>query len=224
MRLWIISAAFRRSALRCCAVRDDHDDRRFHLFGMVRVMLSRRFLGSLIAVAFLLAARSAFAATCSQTFVPLQYDATPGDIVNLAVVDDGTGSGHCRLSGDIGSIGGAPAALDACQMYPHVFTSVRLTAAGTSQVIAGTAGKNTYICQANFPNTSVDLALIEGTGTNCATIVRGMAGGTTAAAGWTLGVEVGDGDAAVMATTTAGDSVCVVSSAAASGSLVTVQE
>ena len=189
-------------------------------------MLSRGSLGSLIAAVFLLVAGNALAATCAVTSIPLQYN-SGGSTVNLDVVDDGTGSGNCRLSGDIGSIGGLKAVLDPCATYPHTFTSVRLTTAGTSQVIVGTASKNTYFCQVNFPNqpAAVSVALVEGTGTNCATISRALFGGTTAATGAAIsaseGFEVGDGSAAVMATTTAGDGACLVTTGAVSGSLVT---
>jgi hypothetical protein len=181
---------------------------------------------ALIAAIILVTAGNALAATCPVTSVPLGIDST----VNLDVVDDGTGSGNCRLSGDVGSIGGIKAALDPCAMYPHVFTPIRLTAAGTTQVIAGTALKNTYICQANFPPqvVAVSMAIVEGTGTNCATISRALFGGTTAATGAGItasdGFEAGDGSAAVMATTTTADAVCIAASAALSGSLVTVQE
>ena len=207
---------------------NDHGDRRFHILGMVRVMLSRGSLGSLIAAVFLLVAGNAVAATCAVTSIPLQYN-SGGSTVNLDVVDDGTGSGNCRLSGDIGSIGGARAALDPCAMYPHSYPAVRLAAAGT-YVIAGVALKNTYICQANFPpqGVAVSMAIVEGTGTNCATISRALFGGTTATTGAGIsisnGFESGDATGAVMATTTAGDSICIISSAALSGSLVTVQE
>lgn len=67
---------------------------------------------------------------------------------------------------------------------------INLTASG--QVITGTASKKTYICALNLVSaTAQNIALVEGTGTTCATNIFGLAGGTTAATGWNLAANGG---------------------------------
>lgn len=57
----------------------------------------------------------------------------------------------------------------------------------SAQVIAGTSAKKTYICSLDLITaTSQNIALVEGTGSVCATNIFGLAGGTTAATGWNL--------------------------------------
>jgi hypothetical protein len=63
-----------------------------------------------------------------------------------------------------------------------------------------------------------NIAFIEGRRATCGTVTAGMTGGSTAASGYNLaangGLTEGTGLGEVMATVTAGDSVCVVTSAA----------
>jgi len=89
---------------------------------------------------------------------------------------------------NIGSANGAP--LDPCFGSVKSNAPISLTASG--QVIAGTSGKKTYICAIHFSATTAgSAAIVEGTGTTCATNIYGLDGGTTAATGLPVGADGG---------------------------------
>jgi hypothetical protein len=102
---------------------------------------------------------------------------------------------------------------DPCAINLRVIVPINLTASG--QVVTGTAGKQTYVCELQFVSaTAQNIALVEGTGTTCATNTAGMAGGATAATGWNLAVN---GQISFLtpanwdfATQTAADNVCLL--------------
>lgn len=74
---------------------------------------------------------------------------------------------------------------DACSQLTKLGAPISLTASG--QVITGTSAKKTYICSIDLITaTAQNIALVEGTGSTCATNIYGLAGGTTAATGWNL--------------------------------------
>lgn len=103
---------------------------------------------------------------------------------------------------------------DPCAVNLRQLAFINLAASG--QPIAGTAGKQTYICAFQLVTaTAQNIALVEGTGTTCGTNTVGMAGGNTAATGWNLGVNgqvliTGTPNAWILATATAGDNVCLL--------------
>jgi hypothetical protein len=79
---------------------------------------------------------------------------------------------------------------DACTNGTKLGAPFSLTASG--QVIAGSASKKTYICAIDVVTaTAQNIALVEGTGSVCATNTYGLAGGTTAAAGWNFSANAG---------------------------------
>lgn len=89
---------------------------------------------------------------------------------------------------------------DPCSLLTKQGAPINLTASG--QVITGTSAKKTYICSIDIVSaTAQNIALVEGTGTTCATNIFGLAGGTTAATGWNLaangGVSKGSGSGTV---------------------------
>jgi hypothetical protein len=96
---------------------------------------------------------------------------------------------------------------------------VNFATATTTTMIAGTSGKQTYICGISILPTSaaVNINIVEGTGTNCSSISAGLIGGTTAATGPNLSVNGGfvmfNGGYWVTVTTTAADNVCYMASA-----------
>lgn len=104
--------------------------------------------------------------------------------------------------------------LDPCKRGAKTRFTINLTASG--QIITGTASKKTYICDLDIVTaTAQNIALVEGTGTTCATGTAGMAGGTTAATGWNFaangGLTKGNGDGAVFsADSAAADNVCLL--------------
>lgn len=102
---------------------------------------------------------------------------------------------------------------DPCMNLVRISVPVNLAASG--QVITGAAGKNTFICHlAVISATAQNIALVEGTGSTCATGIAGMAGGATAAAGWNFAIGgsmvEGTGDRFINATATSGDNVCLL--------------
>ena len=119
--------------------------------------------------------------------------------------------------------------VDPCQAQARSYVAINLTA-GT-QEIAGTASKQTYICGFSVVAAAADnVALVEGTGTVCATGTAGMIGGATAATGLNLaangGIVLGNGGFAVAKTATAADNVCLLVSGSAqvSGVISFVQQ
>ena len=74
---------------------------------------------------------------------------------------------------------------DPCSQASKSGAAISITT--SSQVIAGTSAKKTYICSLDLITASTqNIALVEGTGSVCATNIFGLAGGTTAATGWNL--------------------------------------
>lgn len=116
-------------------------------------------------------------------------------------------------------IGGAAVVADPCQQTAKLTVSINQTS--NTQIFAGTASKKTYVCHIHIVTaTAQNVALVEGTGTVCATNIYGLAGGTTAATGWNFsansGIALGSGLASVI--TPSGDTnataanVCILQS------------
>lgn len=79
----------------------------------------------------------------------------------------------------------SPASGDPCATTTHHFVSINQTT--SAQLFAGTSSEKTYICSINLVVAGTEnMALVEGTGSVCATNIAGLAGGTTAATGWNL--------------------------------------
>jgi hypothetical protein len=124
-----------------------------------------------------------------------------------------------------------PKAGDPCALNMRL--SAPISATASAQLITGAAGKQTYICGFHLVTaTAQNIALVEGTGTVCATGTAGIAGGATAATGWNFGtvnqslVLIGSGANWVLSTSTAGDNVCLLLSATGqtSGAVTFVQQ
>lgn len=99
------------------------------------------------------------------------------------------------------------------------FANVNVVTATTTLIITGVSGRQVYICGINLVTAAANnVAFVAGTDATCGTSTAGMNGGTTAATGWNFaangGIAHGSGLGAVMRTETAGDSVCVITSAA----------
>jgi hypothetical protein len=85
--------------------------------------------------------------------------------------------------------------------------------------VTGTSAKKIYICSINLVTAAANnVAMVEGTGTVCATGIAGMAGGSTAATGWNFaangGLTQGNGMGSIMAEATNADNLCLLQSAA----------
>jgi hypothetical protein len=97
--------------------------------------------------------------------------------------------------------------------------AINISSATTTLMITGVASRQVHIAAFHLITAAANnVAWIEGTGATCGTGTAGMAGGTTAASGYNLaangGIAQGVGFGDVLATTTSGDSVCLVTSAA----------
>ena len=67
-----------------------------------------------------------------------------------------------------------PAFVDPCKMATASVYVINLTA--NTQIITGTSSKQTYICSINIVvGAATNVAIVEGTGTVCATSITGMA-------------------------------------------------
>lgn len=96
---------------------------------------------------------------------------------------------------------------------------INISTATTTLIVTGVSGRQVRIGSMILIAAGADnVALIEGSGATCGTGTAGMAGGTTAASGFNLvanqGYTFGSGLGTVFETATAGDSVCIVTSAA----------
>lgn len=99
------------------------------------------------------------------------------------------------------------------------FQTVSVTTGTTTLLITGVSGRHVRISSLNLVTAIANnVALISGTGATCGTGTTGIAGGTTAANGWNFaangGITLGSGVGTVIRTTSTGDSVCVITSAA----------
>jgi hypothetical protein len=100
------------------------------------------------------------------------------------------------------------------------YKNINVSTATTTLLVTGVSGRQVRISALHMiTSIANNVAFIEGTGATCGTGTAGMAGGTTAASGYNLaangGIAFGSGLGTVMQTATTGDSVCVVTSAAA---------
>lgn len=135
-----------------------------------------------------------------------------------------------NASTNITQLAGATLVADPCQVNARI--SVVLNQTVSTQIITGTSLKQTYICflQFSLSSASDNVALVEGTGSICATSIAGMAGGSTAATGWNLlangSVTGGAIQNWAFKTATAADNVCLLVSSAAqlSGVIQYVQQ
>jgi hypothetical protein len=106
---------------------------------------------------------------------------------------------------------------DPCKGQAKLYVSINQTA--NTQLVAGTAAKKIYICSIHVVvAVATSVALVEGTGSVCATGTAGVSGfgGATAATGWNFavngGIVLGNGDAAVGAEGTSADNLCLFNS------------
>ena len=101
-----------------------------------------------------------------------------------------------------------------------------------TQIIAGSSGKNVYVCQAAFPPqaNAVNVNIVESatSGNACATSPTGMLGGATAALGANITVNGGyilpSTGRAWAHTATSGDAMCIFASASVNGVIAYVQQ
>jgi hypothetical protein len=106
------------------------------------------------------------------------------------------------------------AIVDPCKGQAKVFVSINQT--GNAQLAAGTASKKIYVCSIHVVvAAATNVALVEGTGSVCATGTAGVSGfgGATAATGWNFaansGIAMGNGDSSLGAEGAAADNLCV---------------
>ena len=107
--------------------------------------------------------------------------------------------------------------VDPCKGQTKLYVSINQTA--NTQLTAGTSSKKIYICSIHVVvAAATSVALVEGTGSVCATGTAGVSGfgGATAATGWNFaangGIVLGNGDVAVGAEGTSGDNLCLYNS------------
>lgn len=104
---------------------------------------------------------------------------------------------------------------DPCQTTAKTTTPIGYT--GNSLLISATASKKTYICHIAFVNASAEtIALIEGTGTLCATGSVAIVGASPVANSMSFaangGLSIGSGTASVAAASGTNTNVCFIKS------------
>ena len=108
-------------------------------------------------------------------------------------------------------------AVDPCKAQAKLYASISQTA--NTQLVAGTASKKIYVCSIHVvAAAAANVAVVEGTGSVCATSTAGVSGfgGATAATGWNFaangGIALGNGDSSLGAEGTSGDNLCIFNS------------
>jgi hypothetical protein len=107
--------------------------------------------------------------------------------------------------------------VDPCKAQTKLYASINQT--GNTQLVAGTAAKKLYVCSIHVvAAAATNVAVVEGTGSVCATGTAGVSGfgGATAATGWNFagngGIALGNGDSSLGAEGTSGDNLCIFNS------------
>jgi hypothetical protein len=174
---------------------------------------------------------TAFSVNAAQSGV---WTVQPGNTANTtawkvdasATAIQGAAPGASVASGNTISVQNP--SLDPCQTQAHAIKPINIVTAANTTIVTGTAAKKTYVCYLFlYASAAENVAIIEGSGTNCATSPLGLAGGNTAATGFLLvanqGLPFGTGANAVMASTVNANDVCLITSSTAqlSGVVVT---
>jgi hypothetical protein len=107
--------------------------------------------------------------------------------------------------------------VDPCKGQAKFYASINQT--GNTQLVAGTASKKIYVCSIHVvAAAAANVAVVEGTGSVCATGTAGVSGfgGATAATGWNFaangGIALGNGDSSLGAEVASGDNLCILNS------------
>jgi len=107
--------------------------------------------------------------------------------------------------------------VDPCAGQAKLFASISQT--GNTQLVSGTALKKIYVCSIHVvAAAAANVAVVEGTGSVCATGTSGVNGfgGATAATGWNFaangGISLGNGDSSLGAEANSGDNLCLFNS------------
>jgi hypothetical protein len=107
--------------------------------------------------------------------------------------------------------------VDPCKAQAKLYASINQTA--NTQLVAGTASEKIYVCSIHVvAAAATDVAVVEGTGSVCATSTAGVSGfgGATAATGWNFaangGIALGNGDSSLGTEGSSGDNLCIYNS------------
>ena len=111
--------------------------------------------------------------------------------------------------------------VDAGSQFANILCdNFKAVSISTNTQIVTAANANTFIniCSYNLnASAALTFSIVEGTGTTCATNTLAIVGGTTAAAGPSLGIagtiNYGGGSGVIAKTAVAGDNVCIFPSA-----------
>lgn len=146
--------------------------------------------------------------------------ATAANFLNRPDTSGATGAAPPARANFVGGLGsGATGGFVIGVPVADTFKSVSVTSGTTTLLVTGVSGRHVRISSINLVTAIANnVALISGTGATCGTGTAGISGGTTAANGWNFaangGLSLGNGLGTVMQTAAAGDSVCVITSAA----------
>lgn len=165
------------------------------------------------------------------TTVTGQTTTTSGETKQISRVWDGTDTALVSSSGALSvgqsERGGVTVVAGACERETVLYVQISQTT-GT-QLITGTASERIYVCSLQLMTaTAQNIALVDGTGSVCATSPTGLLGGSTAATGWNFaangGIVLPTTRDSWAKTSTDADNVCLLQSSTGqiSGSLTYV--
>jgi hypothetical protein len=169
-------------------------------------------------------------AGASDTNTPRSVTASDSpDVVTLGATSDaassagGTGSLSAKLrlmTTQLNSIQSAVSA-DACVTGAKQFIPINISTATTTELTASLAGASNYyyVCSINIGPVAgaQNIALVDDDTDGCGSVTSGLAGGTTAAAGWNIaangGLALGTGAGSIARTNGTNRVICAVTSA-----------
>ena len=144
---------------------------------------------------------------------PVGTTTQPVSLASLPALASGTNTiGSVKVTDGTNTV-----VVDPCKGQTKQYASINQTA--NTQLASGTASKKIYICSIHVVvAAATNVALVEGTGSVCATSTAGVSGfgGATAATGWNFmangGIALGNGDSSLGAEGTAADNLCLFNS------------
>lgn len=120
---------------------------------------------------------------------------TASGSIRVSLASDSTGQVAVASFPDnepvnVAQVGGSAVAAGPCEREVNLYVQIDQTSG--EQLITGTASERVYVCSISIVTaTAQNIALVDGTGSVCATSPTGLLGGSTAATGWNLGANGG---------------------------------
>ena len=150
--------------------------------------------------------------------------------IDAAAVSGGTDADYSTFNVDVLGLLWTRS-LDPCSGVAKTYIPINISTATTTELTAALAGASTnyYVCSVNLVAAAAQtIAIVYDDSDGCGSVTAGMAGGTSAATGWSFaangGIALGNGSATVLKTGATNTVICAVTGQAAqiSGTMAVV--